>query len=60
MGVPIAGPDGTRAARLAQYTTVANALAVISDRRLGELVDAAPVLGSGIGGVAVRTACRSS
>lgn len=54
MGVPIADPDGTRAARLARYTAVANTLAVISDRRLGELVDAAPLLGSGIGGVAVR------
>jgi hypothetical protein len=27
---------------------------VISDRRLGELVDAAPLIGAGIGGVAVR------
>lgn len=54
MGVPVAGSDGTRAARLARYTAVANTLAVLSDRRLGELVDAAPLLGSGIGGVAVR------
>jgi hypothetical protein len=54
MSVPITGSDGTRAARLARYTAVANTLAVVSDRRLRELVDAAPLLGSGIGGVAVR------
>jgi hypothetical protein len=54
MGVPSAGSDRARATRLARYTAVANALAVLSDRRLGELVAAAPLLGSGIGGDAVR------
>lgn len=37
-------------ARLAAYSAVATSLALRSDRRLGELVDAAVPLGSGIGG----------
>jgi len=37
-------------ARLERYATVSTALALVSDRRLGELVDAAPTLGAGIGG----------
>jgi hypothetical protein len=37
-------------ARLAAYSTVSTSLALRSDRRLGELVDAAVPLGSGIGG----------
>jgi hypothetical protein len=37
-------------ARLARYTTVATALALLSDLRLGKLVDEAPRIGSGIGG----------
>ncbi|MET9865021.1 serine/threonine-protein kinase [Streptomyces sp. NPDC006386] len=37
-------------ARLAAYSTVSTSLALESDRRLGELVDAAMPLGSGIGG----------
>ncbi|MGC4927303.1 protein kinase family protein [Streptomyces sp. DT117] len=40
-------PDG---ARLAAYSAVSTSLALHSDRRLDELVDAAPPLGSGIGG----------
>jgi hypothetical protein len=53
LGVHIDDSDGSHAARLARYTAVANALAVISDRGLGDLVDAAPSIGSGIGGTRV-------
>jgi hypothetical protein len=45
--------DSTHAARVARYGSVSTALALLSDRRLSELVDAAPVLRSGIGGTAV-------
>jgi hypothetical protein len=38
--------------RLARYRTVADALAVRSDRQLGALLDATPVIRSGIGGTA--------
>ncbi|CAL2070727.1 protein of unknown function [Streptomyces murinus] len=44
--VPVAPDD----ARSAAYGTVATSLALRSDRRLGELVDAAVPLGTGIGG----------
>jgi hypothetical protein len=40
----------SRAARLARYSEVSNALALLSDRRLGRLVDGAGSTGSGIGG----------
>jgi hypothetical protein len=40
----------TRAARLARHGAVSTALALLSDRRLRALVDAAPVLATGIGG----------
>jgi hypothetical protein len=40
-------------ARLARYSTVSTALALLSDRRLGKLVDDAPRIGSGIGGTSV-------
>jgi hypothetical protein len=43
-------PDMSEDARLAAYSTVSTSLALRSDRRLGELVDAAVPLGSGIGG----------
>ncbi len=43
-------PDMSEAARLAAYSTVATSLALRSDRRLGELLDAAVPLGSGVGG----------
>jgi hypothetical protein len=41
------------AARLAGYGAVSTALALLSDRRLGKLVNEAPLMGSGIGGRAV-------
>jgi hypothetical protein len=40
-------------ARLARYLSVSTALALLSDRRLGKLVDAAPRIGAGIGGTSV-------
>jgi hypothetical protein len=43
----------SHAARLASYGTVSTALALLSDRRLGKLVDEAPLIGSGISGTAV-------
>ncbi|MFI0214894.1 protein kinase family protein [Streptomyces lydicus] len=42
--------DPQHAARLATYGTVATRLSLLSDRRLGEVVDAAAPLGSGVGG----------
>jgi hypothetical protein len=45
-----AQPDRSERARLADYGAVSTSLALRSDRRLGELVDAAVPLGSGIGG----------
>lgn len=50
MQVVAAHPDMPEHARLAAYSTVSTSLALESDRRLGELVDAAMPLGSGIGG----------
>jgi hypothetical protein len=50
MQVAVARPDMPEGARLAAYSTVSTSLALRSDRRLGELVDAAVPLGSGIGG----------
>ncbi|GAA1971245.1 hypothetical protein GCM10009718_03590 [Isoptericola halotolerans] len=44
------GPDTSRGARLAAHGSVSAALALCSDRRLREVVDAAPPLGAGIGG----------
>ncbi|MDP9847600.1 phosphotransferase [Streptosporangium lutulentum] len=43
----------SHATRLSGYDTVSTALALLSDRRLGELVDEAPVIASGVGGTAV-------
>ncbi|MCD9903020.1 protein kinase family protein [Streptomyces sp. MT29] len=46
----IAQAGGPDSARLAAYSAVSTSLALHSDRRLSELVDAALALGSGIGG----------
>ncbi|WP_327173498.1 protein kinase family protein [Streptomyces sp. NBC_01336] len=43
-------PDLRYAARLAMYGAVSTSLSLLSDRRLGEAVAAADLLGSGIGG----------
>jgi RimJ/RimL family protein N-acetyltransferase len=43
----------SRPERLATYSAVSTSLALLSDRQLGELVDQAQPLGSGIGGTAV-------
>ncbi len=43
-------PDRSRAGRLAAYVPVSTQLALLSDRRLGEVVAAAVPLGSGVGG----------
>jgi hypothetical protein len=39
--------------RLASHTTVSTALALLSDRRLGKLLNDAALIGSGIGGTAM-------
>jgi hypothetical protein len=44
------GPDMSHGARLTAHSTASTALALCSDRRLGELLDAATPTGSGIGG----------
>ncbi len=44
------GPDPWHSARLARFGAVSTRLSLLSDRRLGEAVAAAPPLGSGIGG----------
>jgi hypothetical protein len=46
-------PEMSHAARLAGYGAVSTSLALLSDQRLGELVDEAPALGSGVGGTTV-------
>src|SRR5688500_6117197 len=46
-------PDMSRGARLSAHSAVSNTLALCSDHRLGELVDAAAPVGSGIGGTSV-------
>ncbi|MGW5684793.1 serine/threonine protein phosphatase [Nonomuraea sp. NPDC003754] len=43
-------PDMSRAARLARHSAVSTALGLLADRRLAELVEAAPPLGAGVGG----------
>jgi hypothetical protein len=45
-------PDRSHSARLASYGAVSTSLALLSDRRLGRLMDDAPLIGSGIGGAA--------
>ncbi|HTL45744.1 MAG TPA: hypothetical protein VL262_15500, partial [Vicinamibacterales bacterium] len=44
------GPDMALPARLERHATVAGALAGLGDGELAQLIDAAPALGSGIGG----------
>ncbi|MGW7417212.1 protein kinase family protein [Streptomyces sp. NPDC054863] len=44
------GPTATADARTSAYSTVSTSLALYSDRELGELLDTAAPLGSGIGG----------
>ncbi|MFI6039225.1 protein kinase family protein [Streptomyces sp. NPDC051315] len=44
------GTQSLRAARLSAYVTVGSRLSLFSDRQLGDVVAAAPTLGSGIGG----------
>lgn len=46
-------PDMSRGARLAAHGAVSTSLALCSDRRLHELVDAATPIGSGVGGKTV-------
>ena len=46
-------PEMSRDARLAAYGAVSSSLALCSDRRLHELIDAATPIGSGIGGKSV-------
>lgn len=46
-------PDLSRGVRLAAHGAVSTSLALCSDRRLQELVDAATPIGSGIGGKTV-------
>lgn len=48
--------DMSRSERVSRYGDVASALASHSDRRLGELLERARVLGSGIGGTSVLLA----
>jgi hypothetical protein len=48
--LPPDGPDMSHRARVVGYGAVSTALSLLSDGRLGELVDGAEVIGSGIGG----------
>jgi len=50
MEADVKSPDMSRGARLAAHGAVSTSLALCSDRRLHELVDAATPIGSGIGG----------
>ncbi|SCD64898.1 hypothetical protein GA0115240_117923 [Streptomyces sp. DvalAA-14] len=47
-------PDLSRGTRLAAHGAVSTSLARLSDRALGELLDAAVPLGAGIGGKSAR------
>jgi hypothetical protein len=49
-GLPHDGTDMSHGARVVRYGAVSTALALLSDRQLAQLVDAAPAIGSGIGG----------
>ncbi|HEX8627289.1 MAG TPA: serine/threonine protein phosphatase [Catenuloplanes sp.] len=53
MAIPAEDTDRSHVARLARYGVVAGSLALLSDRRLGELVERATPIGSGIGGTSV-------
>ncbi len=50
-GLPHDGADMSHGARVVRYGEVSTALALLSDRQLGQLVDAAPAIGSGVGGI---------
>jgi len=49
-GLPHGSRDMSHPARLVRYGEVPTALGMLSDRKLGRLVDQAQALGSGIGG----------
>ena len=49
-GPPHDGMDTSHGERVGRYGVASTALALLSDHRLGRLVDAAPVVGSGVGG----------
>jgi hypothetical protein len=49
-GLPRDGTDMSHRARVLRYGDVSTALALLSDHQLGRLVDAAPAIGSGVGG----------
>lgn len=49
-GLPHDGTDMSHRARVLRYGDVSTALALLSDHQLGQLVDAAQVIGSGVGG----------
>jgi hypothetical protein len=53
MGLRGEGAGMSRGERVGRYSDVSSALALRSDRQLGELVEQAPLLGSGIGGTSV-------
>ncbi len=44
------GTDMSHGARVVRYSDVSTALALLSDHQLGRLVNAAPAIGSGVGG----------
>jgi hypothetical protein len=50
MTVDAGRTDRSQAARVGRYGAVSTALALLSDHQLGQLLDAAPVAGSGVGG----------
>ena len=50
VAVDVGGPDMALPARLERHATVASSLAALGDGELAQLIDAAPALGSGIGG----------
>jgi hypothetical protein len=49
-GLPRDGTNMSHQARVLRYGDVATASALLNDHQLGQLVDAAPAIGSGIGG----------
>jgi hypothetical protein len=48
-GLPRDGTDISHQARVLRYGEVSTALALLNDHQLGQLVDAAPAIGSGVG-----------
>jgi hypothetical protein len=49
-GLPPEGTDMSHHARVVRYGEVSTALALLGDRQLGQLVDGAKAIGSGVGG----------